>query len=71
MKYKSFSISNYRAIKAPLTIDLSKRIVPLVGVNECGKTTILQAIFCFDENNVRKTVENTYKIYTTYMKQIM
>ena len=42
MKYKSFTIEKYRAISKGLTIDLSSRIIPLVGVNECGKTTILQ-----------------------------
>jgi recombinational DNA repair ATPase RecF len=51
MRYKKFHIENYRAIKGQLSIDLSSRIVPLVGVNECGKTTILQAIFCFDYYN--------------------
>jgi len=51
MRYKSFTISNYRAISSPFTVDLTKRIIPFVGVNECGKTTILQAIFCFDETN--------------------
>ena len=51
MRYKSFEIENYRAIKDKVIIDLEKRIIPLVGVNECGKTTILQAIFCFDHEN--------------------
>lgn len=51
MRYKNFIIENYRAIKKKLTIDLDKRIIPLVGINECGKTTILQAILCFDSSN--------------------
>jgi|GEM_PF-517551 len=51
MKYEKYIIKNYRAIRGPLVINLSARLVPLVGVNECGKTTILQAIFCFDHNN--------------------
>ena len=51
MRYKSFTIENYRAIKDKVIIDLEKRVIPLVGINECGKTTILQAIFCFDYGN--------------------
>ena len=51
MKYNKFIIKNYRAIKGPLEIDLKNKIVPLVGINECGKTTILQAIFAFDYTN--------------------
>lgn len=51
MRYTKLYIQNYRAIKDELCIDLSSRIIPLVGVNECGKTTILQALFCFDYIN--------------------
>ena len=52
MKYEYFIIENYRAVKGPLKIDLSKRnLLPLIGLNECGKTTILQAIFSFDSVN--------------------
>lgn len=51
MQYNKFIIKNYRAIKGPLEIDLKNKIVPLVGINECGKTTILQAIFAFDSAN--------------------
>ena len=51
MQYNKFIIHNYRAIKGPLTINLKNKIVPLVGINECGKTTILQAIFAFDSAN--------------------
>ncbi|MGE5456338.1 MAG: AAA family ATPase [Ignavibacteriales bacterium] len=51
MQYNKFIIKNYRAIKGPLEIDLKNKIIPLVGINECGKTTILQAIFAFDRGN--------------------
>lgn len=52
MEYLRFIISDYRAIKGPLTVDLSKfNVMPIIGVNECGKTTILQAILCFDSFN--------------------
>jgi len=69
MQYKKFSIKNYRAIKEPIVIDLSKRIIPLVGINECGKTTILQALFCFDfmndKANEGKHLKNTHNLYDT------
>ncbi|MBP3303127.1 MAG: AAA family ATPase [Opitutales bacterium] len=47
MKYKKFVIKNYKGIQ-DLTIDLSKRpnckIYTFIGLNESGKTTILEAI---------------------------
>ncbi len=49
MRYKRFVINNYRAIIGPLEIRIDKRcLVPIIGVNESGKTTILHAIFGFD-----------------------
>ena len=50
MNYVSFKISKYRAIDY-LEIKLDNKLIPLVGINECGKTTILQAIYAFDELN--------------------
>ena len=68
MKYKKFIIEKYRAITEPLEVSLDKNsLVPIIGVNECGKTTILQAIFSFDNSNDNlldgihlKNVENLY-----------
>lgn len=52
MEYKKFIISNYRAIRGPLTINVGKdSLIPVIGVNESGKTTILQAIYAFDNFN--------------------
>ena len=52
MRYLKFNIQNYRAIDGPMEIDLSKEsLFPIIGVNECGKTTILHALFAFDHNN--------------------
>jgi len=69
MRYTKFMIQNYRAIKETLTVDISSRIVPLVGVNECGKTTILQAIFCFDYINDKENggyhLQNIENLYST------
>lgn len=52
MRYLRFTINNYRAIVGPLTIDVSKpKLMPIVGVNESGKTTVLHALFAFDHFN--------------------
>ena len=49
MKYLKFEIEGFRGISNKITIDLKNNsLIPLIGINECGKTTILQAIFCFD-----------------------
>jgi len=47
MKYKSLKVKNYKGIKE-VEIDFShNRILTLVGLNESGKTTILDAINLF------------------------
>ena len=47
MKYKSFTIKNFRGIDN-VTIDFTNnRILTLVGLNESGKTTIMEAIDLF------------------------
>lgn len=73
MKYNSFTIQNYRAIKEPLIVDINKQtLVPIIGVNECGKTTILQAIFSFDhfndDLNKGDQLKNTLNLYKTSSK---
>ncbi len=70
MKYLAFEIENYRAISKQVRIDISKSpLVPLVGINECGKTTVLQAIYCFDEANDDeydgKHLKNCKNLYKT------
>lgn len=51
MKYKKIRIQNYKAIK-DLTIDFKNRsLIPLIGLNETGKSSILEAIFSFDKMN--------------------
>lgn len=51
MKYKCFTIKNYKGIKE-LTLDLNlipdHKVFTLVGLNESGKTTILEAINDFE-----------------------
>lgn len=52
MRYLKFIINNYRAIPGPLEIDVDRKpLIPIIGINESGKTTILQAIFSFDYYN--------------------
>lgn len=72
MKYVMFEIENYRAIKNKLLIELDKRIIPIVGINECGKSTILQAIYSFDYNNdgnySGQHLNNTQNLYETSHK---
>jgi predicted ATPase len=52
MRYKKFVIKNYRAATGPLEIPVDKgSLMPIIGINESGKTTILQAIFAFDHFN--------------------
>ena len=70
MRYKRFTIEHYRAIEAPVEINLTNHsLIPLIGVNECGKTTILQAIYAFDfinDNNYEgRHLENTINLYHT------
>ncbi|MBD3639218.1 MAG: AAA family ATPase [Crocinitomicaceae bacterium] len=52
MKYKKFVIKNYKGITDEIVINLEKNsLIPIIGINESGKTTILQAIFAFDKVN--------------------
>ena len=78
MEYIKFEIIQYKGIKGPLSIDISKnRLIPLVGINECGKTTILKAIFCFDYINDKayggthlERLENLYSSETGEQPQV-
>lgn len=71
MRYLKFIINNYRAITGPLEIDLDRKsLIPIIGINESGKTTILQAIFAFDyyndeQNENGRHLEDTTNLYRT------
>ena len=62
MKYTSFYIKNYKGIKE-LTLELDKdpksNVITLVGLNESGKTTVLEAI---DLLNKGVKVEGRHKL---------
>jgi predicted ATPase len=55
MKYKKFILSKYKSISKPITIDFKCGLIPIIGENECGKTTILKGIFAFDYFNDKLT----------------
>lgn len=76
MKYIKFKIKNYRAITEEIEINLRKSpLTPIIGVNECGKTTILQAIFSFDHFNDRLNegghIKNIQNLYIDHDKAAM
>lgn len=57
MKYKSFEIEKYKGIdvgadcpKVLMKVEENKSVA-LIGINECGKSTILKAIYSFDYRN--------------------
>lgn len=68
MRFKQFKIIKYRSISTPIVIEVSRNtLIPIIGENECGKTTILQAILafdCFSDNLIAKkhltNVKNRY-----------
>jgi hypothetical protein len=70
MRFTAFTIKNYRAITGPLVIDLTKKtLLPIIGINESGKTTILHALFAFDlfndSLNDGRHLEDTSNLYRT------
>src|SRR4051794_15324216 len=46
MRYTTFRFQNFKGIE-DMTLDLAGDVTTLIGLNESGKTTILEAIFCF------------------------
>ncbi len=50
MKYTKFQIQGYKAIeKVSVTVGRNN-LIPIIGVNESGKTSILEAILSFDKS---------------------
>ena len=66
MKYTGFHIVNYKAIDE-IDVPVSRNTIPLIGINESGKTSILQAILAFDSDKdhlldgIHIKVKNIYK----------
>lgn len=46
VRYTEFKFKNFKGIEK-MTLSLSGPVTTLIGLNESGKTTILEAIFCF------------------------
>jgi predicted ATPase len=46
VRYTEFRFRNFKGIE-DMKLDLSGDVTTLIGLNESGKTTILEAIFCF------------------------
>ncbi|MFC6262419.1 AAA family ATPase [Flavobacterium panici] len=70
MRYKKFIIDGYRGISEITEINISKEsLIPIIGKNESGKTTCLEAILAFDYNNDNqysgKHLENIENLYST------
>lgn len=65
MKFTKFKIKNYRAIKE-IELDLNYSINPIIGVNESGKTSILQAILCFDKGQDKLNSGNHLEYINRY-----
>lgn len=47
MRFRKFILENYRAVEYA-EVAVANNLIPLVGINESGKTTILQGILAFD-----------------------
>lgn len=69
MKYLKFIVENFRAIQSPIIVNVEKdHLIPIIGVNESGKTTLLHAIFAFDADNdilnSGRHLEDTENLYS-------
>lgn len=47
MYYKEFTITNFKGIQE-LTLTFTGDVTTLIGLNESGKTTLLEALYCFE-----------------------
>lgn len=65
MKFTKFKIQKYRAID-DIEIDLNHQIIPIIGVNESGKTSILQAILAFDKTQDKLNKGNHLEFRNNY-----
>src|ERR1700752_1437180 len=67
MKFEKFTIEHYKAIENT-EITLKDNLIPLIGINESGKTSVLHAILCFDSrrdfdnNGEHLKHENRYEL---------
>lgn len=67
MKYEKFIIENYRAIEH-IELRLDSSLIPIIGLNESGKTTIFNALLAFDNHNDERFPEAINSV-NTYAQQ--
>lgn len=62
MKFVRFIIDKYRAV-GYTEVTIGNNLIPIIGINESGKTSILKAILAFDKNkdNYNKGEHLNYK----------
>ncbi len=62
MKIKEFNIRNFKGIKDE-SIEISGDVITLIGLNESGKTTILEALsnYLNRDKNTTELVNTVYK----------
>jgi predicted ATP-dependent endonuclease of OLD family len=65
MKYKKFIITNYRAIEFA-EVGLSNRLIPLIGINESGKTSVLFGILAFHRQKDSRSSGNHLEYINRY-----
>lgn len=65
MRIKKFIIQNYKAINK-LEVNLNYSINPIIGINESGKTSILQAILAFNKDRDRYNQGKHLKFQNKY-----
>ena len=65
MEIIEYRIRNYKAI-TDTSIKLNYSIIPIIGVNEAGKTSVLQAILAFDKNRDKLNYGNHLEFQNKY-----
>lgn len=76
MQYVSFHIENYKAIEL-IDVPISRNVIPLIGINESGKTSILHAILAFDKtkdhllDGIHTEPKNKYKNLSRRQKCVL
>jgi hypothetical protein len=66
VRYNRFHIEKYKAIKDSFVSVLNEP-VPLIGVNESGKSSVLEAVARFDYRNDTIADQKKWKFFNRYM----
>lgn len=66
IKYNRFNIEKYKAIKDS-SVSVLNEPVPLIGVNESGKSSVLEAMARFDYRNDTIADQKKWKFFNRYM----